>query len=331
VLRVVETARLLLHEDPDAGRVARLREALRRDGVLRNPPAAALMPDGRAVVLDGANRVTALREMGVHHAVVQAVDYGGSGIMLSTWRHYLGNNGAPPLRGLALALPGARTATASEAEDGEALLERREAAAVVFDAEGTLLVGDSREPISAAAQLRALVRLYQGVSEIHRVDGGDRPGDSALADTLGEHLAPFRRQQLRIPQPADAVLRIQDHRPGHHRAKQRSAADFVHAGDPRRAQRPGSFFIAQRAAQLFQQAQLGRRWRQRPPRQSLSRRHHRSQQKGIRQSSSSRAGIRASGDSLPGVEKRIPFRSKLLRGVRLRAELGRACPGSRPT
>jgi hypothetical protein len=179
VLRVVETARLLLHEDPDPGRVARLRKALGRDGVLRNPPAAALMPDGRAVVLDGANRVTALRDIGIRYAVVQAVDYGGSAVVLSTWRHYLRDNGAPPLRGLALGLPGARTAPATEAADGEALLERREAAAVVVDAEGTLLVGDSREPISAAAQLRALVGLYQGLFDIHRVDSGDRDRLSA--------------------------------------------------------------------------------------------------------------------------------------------------------
>jgi len=182
VLRVVETSRLLLHEETDPGRVARLRDALRRDGVLRNPPAVALMSDGRGAVLDGANRVTALRDLGIPHAVVQVVDYGEPAIVLSTWRHYVREPGAPSLRVLAMGLPSSRAVPHAEAADAEGHLARRQAAAVVTDAHGTLLVGETGDAMSTAVLLRQLVALYRGWTEIHRVDSGDL---DALAGEYG--------------------------------------------------------------------------------------------------------------------------------------------------
>src|SRR5579875_589882 len=98
VLRVVEVAQVCVHEDPDRRRVARLREALLRDGVLRNPPVVTLLPDGRFAVLDGANRVTALQGLGIPHLVAQVVDYHSPEIILLTWRHYVAEDGPPLLR-----------------------------------------------------------------------------------------------------------------------------------------------------------------------------------------------------------------------------------------
>src|SRR5262249_14916382 len=96
LVRVVDASLLVLHEDAVRGRAARLVEAFRRDGVLRNPPIVSAIPagtDGRLVVLDGANRVTALLEMGVPHIAAHVVDYGAPEVSVSTWTHYVVGDG----------------------------------------------------------------------------------------------------------------------------------------------------------------------------------------------------------------------------------------------
>ena len=84
-LRVVAGEDVLLHEDADERRVAALALRLQADGIVRNPPVVAEMGDGRYVVLDGANRVSALRRLGVPDLVVQVVDY--HRVTLNTWYH----------------------------------------------------------------------------------------------------------------------------------------------------------------------------------------------------------------------------------------------------
>lgn len=66
-------------------------EALRGDGVLKNPP--IVMPiagrEHQYVVLDGANRATALTLLGVPHALVQVVHPNGDEVSVETWNHIL--------------------------------------------------------------------------------------------------------------------------------------------------------------------------------------------------------------------------------------------------
>ena len=175
VLRVVDTSQLLLHEEVDAARVSRLSHALRREGVLRNPPIAAGLADGRAMVLDGANRVTALAALGVRHAVVQVVDYGDPGVTLGTWRHYVREPGARPgaaLRDRAAALPGSWVGVRAEHGDGDAHLEAGRAAAVIVTRNASILIGGGALP-EIAARLRQLVALYRDRAEFYRVETGD--------------------------------------------------------------------------------------------------------------------------------------------------------------
>jgi hypothetical protein len=89
-LRLVPTESLVLHEHADAKRVARLEQRLRTDGNLKNPPIVAPIPGtGRYVVLDGANRTTAVARIGVPHVLVQVVDYKGGNVELLTWHHLI--------------------------------------------------------------------------------------------------------------------------------------------------------------------------------------------------------------------------------------------------
>lgn len=80
---------LVIHEYHDDSRTPPLIESIRRSGVWRNPPIVTPLLDGthRFVVLDGANRKTALEQMGIPHALVQLVQPDDPGLRLYNWNH----------------------------------------------------------------------------------------------------------------------------------------------------------------------------------------------------------------------------------------------------
>lgn len=91
VLCFLPVENLLIHERHDDQRTRPLILRIRASGVFRNPPVVAPLLDGtdRYMVLDGANRVTALREMGFPHALVQIVQPDDPGLGLQTWNHVI--------------------------------------------------------------------------------------------------------------------------------------------------------------------------------------------------------------------------------------------------
>jgi len=62
---------------------------LRAQGILRNPPIVMSLTDGsgRFMVLDGANRITSLKEMEFPHIVAQVVNANNPNVNLQTWNH----------------------------------------------------------------------------------------------------------------------------------------------------------------------------------------------------------------------------------------------------
>jgi hypothetical protein len=87
-MRVIEMDSLLLHEDPDPQRQKSLTRRMASDDCLRNPPIAA-RDHGSAshILLDGANRVEALRHLGARFVLIQEVDLSDEHLVLSTWHH----------------------------------------------------------------------------------------------------------------------------------------------------------------------------------------------------------------------------------------------------
>ena len=88
-LRILPLPSLVLHEDHDNQRTLPLVQRLRKAGMLRNPPMVMPLEDGtdRYMVLDGANRVTALTEMEFPHIVAQVVKGNDPHVLLQTWNH----------------------------------------------------------------------------------------------------------------------------------------------------------------------------------------------------------------------------------------------------
>jgi len=84
-LQIVPVEKVFPHEHVDPRRVSRLARRLEEEGKLANPP-VVVEADDHYVVLDGATRVTALKEMGYPHAIVQVVS-DKEKVDLHTWFH----------------------------------------------------------------------------------------------------------------------------------------------------------------------------------------------------------------------------------------------------
>lgn len=163
-LRIVPRAQVYLHEDADPARVARLAAQLRSAGVLRNPPVAAPMTGGGYVVLDGANRMSALAALEAPFVPLQVVDYDDPAVRLEVWHHLLAD--APDLAA-ALRATGVPVRPAA-ARQAEAWLADRSVACYILDRQGTQAVPLSPDRLLAGT-LSAVVAAYKGATRIYRV------------------------------------------------------------------------------------------------------------------------------------------------------------------
>lgn len=85
-LRVVPMAQVVPHEHYHGQRVAELTARLSAEGKLINPPIVAQQGE-KFVVLDGATRLTAMRQLGYPTIIVQVVDLVQQKVELTSWNH----------------------------------------------------------------------------------------------------------------------------------------------------------------------------------------------------------------------------------------------------
>lgn len=87
-LKIVPISEIIFHEDPDEERSAKLVESLRKENKLKNPPVVTSHGgNGKHILLDGANRLTALQKLNIPHVLVQVIDLFDPGLLLLHWHH----------------------------------------------------------------------------------------------------------------------------------------------------------------------------------------------------------------------------------------------------
>ncbi len=88
-LHILPADALRPHEHHEDRRAAPLAEALRREGILRNPPIVLRLSghEERYIVLDGANRTTAFQQLGFKYVLAQVVHPGDNQVGVETWNH----------------------------------------------------------------------------------------------------------------------------------------------------------------------------------------------------------------------------------------------------
>jgi hypothetical protein len=174
-LLILPADALVLHEEVDARRVEPLVQRLREDGFLKNPPIAApingaLEPGSRFVILDGANRTTALWELEVPHHLVQAVDY--QEVTLGTWGHLV--TGIDQSKFTQALTHAGLELESSQLEEARQRLALRDIAATVAYPDGRVFaVAGGGSLAQETEALRRLASVYNGRSAIHRVKGDD--------------------------------------------------------------------------------------------------------------------------------------------------------------
>jgi hypothetical protein len=162
---------LLIHEHTDEQRRQSLELRLRANSIWRNPPVVSPFQDDsqRYLVLEGANRVTALEQMGYPHALVQIIEQDDPGLSLQTWNHVVWS--LSPLRFLAAIrdVPGLHLAPLHES-DPQPGLEGEYGLAIVQSSKGRrYIVGCQATDLETRiGLLNALVDTYQSRAYLDR-------------------------------------------------------------------------------------------------------------------------------------------------------------------
>ncbi|AMA71824.1 MULTISPECIES: ParB N-terminal domain-containing protein [Aneurinibacillus] len=86
-LRLIDIKKICLHEEHEHTRLAQTCAAISTDGVLRHPPLAMQMSDGRYLILDGAHRTNALQNLGCKRIAVQIIER--EEIQIGSWDHVI--------------------------------------------------------------------------------------------------------------------------------------------------------------------------------------------------------------------------------------------------
>lgn len=181
-LHIIAIEDVVLHEDPDIERVTRLVDRLSADGILKNPPVvASTAGNSKRIVLDGANRLTALIKLGLPHVLVQEIDLQDRGLDIDCWHHAIEHLTreeilihADQTDGVKVVYGGAeQRAEQRGEEDGEE--DREETAASDFlcrvafaDGESVVFKG-SEILLERIQQLQQFTHVYQKFAYLDRV------------------------------------------------------------------------------------------------------------------------------------------------------------------
>jgi len=220
-LRIVPLGRLVEHEFNDAQRTWPLAQRLKAEGLLKNPPIAASLAeeegeddpstgsgrDPRFVVLDGANRVTALNSLGYSHILVQVVRYEQPFVTLTTWHHVVTGMDQAQFSADLNALEGLEFQPL-DLLHARAGLSRREFLAYLIRADGHVLAARTEAPRRNVHEqnrlLNAMVDTYKDRGKLFR----------ATTDNLDEagHLYPDLTGLVIFPNydPAEVLALARD-------------------------------------------------------------------------------------------------------------------------
>jgi hypothetical protein len=176
-LKIVPVQRLIVHEYTDPIRTEGLAERLREDGLLRNPPVVAPIPGSENyVILDGANRSSALAHIGCRDAVVQVVDYNNPDLELLAWNHLIAAPSAEDLVAPLRQVTGLRMRHVN-LEMARGLLVNRGVLAYVQPVKGQAVILEGGLNLEDEAELlNSIVGCYRGRLSYSRVKSDDLKG-----------------------------------------------------------------------------------------------------------------------------------------------------------
>jgi hypothetical protein len=170
-LEILPLDKLVLHEFHDSQRTPPIIRAIEESGMLRNPPIVMSLEDGtdRYMVLDGANRTTALKEMGVPHTLAQIVQSNDPGLGLSPWNHVVWGANPDSLLDWARMVPDLNLIPSNEENLFRSLLDIR-SLAILHLANGRIYTVYTQEIelLNRVTVLNSLVHCYASRASMDR-------------------------------------------------------------------------------------------------------------------------------------------------------------------
>ncbi|HFC09832.1 MAG TPA: hypothetical protein ENJ54_08310 [Chloroflexi bacterium] len=199
-LDILPVENIFPHEYYDEQRARPLMEKLRTAGVLKNPPIVMPFCDGshRYMILDGTNRVTAVRLLGIPHIIVQVVEPNAPGLALRTWNHVVwGLTPENLLLGLQETVPRLRPSV-SLALSVAALHERKLMLVVSLPDGRVFSAPPEDDEIATIATLNAAVQSYQRRAALDRTNEHDAQVLKALYPDISGVVIfpPFKVKQV---------------------------------------------------------------------------------------------------------------------------------------
>ncbi len=168
-LQVVPVDRVVPHEATDPKHVERLKAAIEEQGVLVNPPVVVEHRRDFYVVLDGATRTEAFRQLGIPHIVVQVVDPADGGVTLHTWHHAISGPSWEALHALLEDVPGLRLSEQPAGDIHVRLRDQTNALAYFLTTDGRAFLAEvndeSTDPLDV---LNATVARYTAWGDVAR-------------------------------------------------------------------------------------------------------------------------------------------------------------------
>jgi len=167
-LRMLPTELLLPHEEADPRRIEKLGQRIKKEGVLKNPPVVAQLPDSsNYVVLDGANRVMAFYALEIPHIVAQLVSYDDPGLVLDTWYHVVSGLELNEFDEAIMSVGDVCLQESSLAEARRAL-ETEQALAYIVSETSVRIVSCPDDQHDTREILVDIVNTYKGRADIYR-------------------------------------------------------------------------------------------------------------------------------------------------------------------
>ena len=155
----------MLHEQTDPRRVEKLAQRLATDGTLVNPP-MVMVTNGKYIVLDGATRVTALKQMDYPHIVVQVVSRDDD-VSLNTWYHVVRETPPAELLQVLSVLPDVGIVESSKNTVLDDMFENR-GICYLHTADDKVFMVQPAFGINRHKALNSLVKAYIGAGHITR-------------------------------------------------------------------------------------------------------------------------------------------------------------------
>ncbi|MBM4424903.1 MAG: hypothetical protein FJ030_16200 [Chloroflexi bacterium] len=168
-LRIIPLADALIHELDDLQRIKAFAAAVQKDRLLRHPVIVAEL-EKQYLVLDGATRVMALRELGCRDVLAQVVDYADESVQLSEWHHVIVGFPANRLLAELVDVDGVTLQPVEPASARRELALRQILGCVVMNnGQHYAVMPEGAQSLSQqAALLSSMVDVYRGAAAIHR-------------------------------------------------------------------------------------------------------------------------------------------------------------------